>query len=177
MGASSKRKGSTFERLVAACILKAAGKQFTKKDCYRTPMSGGHPYAGESDLIISKKLREYFPFVVECKHRKTWTESHVFKMTGDMKEFITQVLTAASKDKFSRAPLLIVRGHGSTYAMSPDLDEWLDEHGLSLEQTARLIFLDQAGAVWVMVLLSDMMKNLTQIVKKKVSVQRRVLER
>ena len=40
------------------------------KDCYRTPMSGGHKHAGQGDLQISKRMRRLFPFLVECKFYK-----------------------------------------------------------------------------------------------------------
>lgn len=64
-------KGSIFERKVAGMVV-ATFKDYgiTSKDCYRTPLSGGHQYASKTDpgdLVISPKLRKLFNFHVECK--------------------------------------------------------------------------------------------------------------
>lgn len=60
-----------FERSVAAQIVATfADLGIGNKDCYRTPMSGGHRYARKNDpgdVVISSRLRKYFPFHVECK--------------------------------------------------------------------------------------------------------------
>jgi hypothetical protein len=118
-GAASRNKGCAFERLIAKAIIKAAGKGFTAKDCYRTPMSGGHPHAGESDLILSKALRKIFPFCVECKHYKVFQPKQLFKDNAIVKGWMTQVQTASSKDKFRRHPLLVFRGNNTdTYCAS-----------------------------------------------------------
>src|ERR1035437_5079672 len=58
----SKRKGNAFELLCAHKIVDAAGTPFEKKDCYRTPQSGGHRFAGANDLQISDHLLAIFPF-------------------------------------------------------------------------------------------------------------------
>lgn len=66
-----RAKGSSFERKVASMIV-CTFEEFgiTKKDCYRTPLSGGHVHASgkdPGDLCISPKLRKYFNYCVECK--------------------------------------------------------------------------------------------------------------
>jgi len=65
-------KGSSFERAVAKMVLKTF-PGFSAKDCYRTPLSGGHFAASKNDpgdLVMSPKLRQLFPFSVECKSYK-----------------------------------------------------------------------------------------------------------
>lgn len=74
-----RRKGSGFERDVAALILKHAGNKFSKKDCYRTPLSGGHRFARETDpgdLMMSPALTKRFRFTVECKRYKEIRYEH-----------------------------------------------------------------------------------------------------
>lgn len=168
MGKASKIKGSTFERRVAGEILKAAGKGFDKKDCYRTPMSGGHPYTGDSDLVISKRLRRFFPFIVECKHRKTWKLEQMFTMPKSFVEFVDQVNAAARKDKLKRAPLIVIRSNGGkTYAAYPSalIYAWSKRLATS---TPGFIWVDsKTHQVWKLVLLSAMLKKLTVKVKNR----------
>jgi hypothetical protein len=70
---NARAKGSGFERQVAKFVLTTFnqyGYHFTKKDCYRTPLSGGHRFAREADpgdLVLSPELRRLFPFCVEAK--------------------------------------------------------------------------------------------------------------
>jgi len=101
-----KQKGSAFENLVANKIIEAA--KFEKKDCYRTPLSGGHPYADAGDLQISEKLLPYFPFSVECKHRRDWHPGVMFAPRGEERAWILQTYKAARGEK---VPLLIMRGN------------------------------------------------------------------
>lgn len=120
MAFGAKRKGSTFERLVAELILRNAGRGFGKKDCYRTPMSGGHPFAGSSDLVISKELQRFVPWCIECKHYKSWKVDHFFQPTQQIIGWAEQVTRASRHDKFKRAPLLVVRGNATViYAAAP----------------------------------------------------------
>jgi hypothetical protein len=95
--------------------------------CYRTPQSGGHKFAGESDLVVSEELRKIFPFVVECKHRNEFRTSHLFHPTQKVKGYHEQVMLAAGRDPFERFPLLVMRGSDmETYAstLAWDLAHW-----------------------------------------------------
>lgn len=121
----SKAKGSAFERLVSRLILKAAGDKFSKEDCYRTPMSGGHPFAGESDLVVSAKLQEIFPFCVECKHGYGWDAYRMFHPNALFMSFVEQASRSAAKDRFGRIPLLVIRGSRTKiYAASNEFTQW-----------------------------------------------------
>lgn len=118
IGRRSKRIGGTFERRVAAMILAAVGERFCKKDCYRTPMSGGHPHVGESDLQISKKLRKVFPFLVEAKHRKTIRLDHFLKPTAELRSFRIQIVAEWKKLGKRGAPAVVMMGaRTDVYAM------------------------------------------------------------
>lgn len=117
MGRRSKTKGSSFERLVAKRI--CAAFDVSARECYRTPMSGGHKFAGKADLIIGPKLRKRFPFVVECKHTKIWQPGDMLFPTKHELSWVAQVLTASSRSK-GRWPLLVMRGnHTKVFAAFP----------------------------------------------------------
>jgi hypothetical protein len=117
MGAGGKRKGSAFERKVAGLILDAAGNEFDKSDCYRTPMSGGHKYAGKGDLVVSPRLRKRFPWVNESKHWKAIKLEHIMEMAEYIVKFHEQVLDEVRHDKWDRWPLLTLKGNrGLIYA-------------------------------------------------------------
>jgi hypothetical protein len=93
-------------------VLKAARKQIpdlTKKDCYRTPLSGGHPMGDPGDLVMSPRLRAIFPYLIEAKHRKDWKVEHIFVPTAAMAEWVEQAVRAANK--LHLTPVVVVRGH------------------------------------------------------------------
>lgn len=77
-----RNKGNAFERKVATEVVTAfACFGIKKSDCYRTPLSGGHIHAKQSDpgdLVISKRLRKYFPFHVEAKHYRNVSLNALF---------------------------------------------------------------------------------------------------
>jgi hypothetical protein len=114
MGLMQRTKGSDFERHVAGLIV-AAFKEYgiTKKDCYRTPMSGGHPYADVGDLTMSATLLALLPVVVECKHTKSWNMSHLMNPPKMMMDWMDQVTKAAAPTNSTRAPLVVMRGNGT----------------------------------------------------------------
>lgn len=69
-----RAKGSAFERHVAKMVVATFECYgISNADCYRTPLSGGHLHASKldpGDLVMSPKLRKYFPYSVECKSYK-----------------------------------------------------------------------------------------------------------
>lgn len=118
-GSSVRAKGQSFERQVASDLLKAlAALEPTKKEIYRTPLSGGHPFADKGDLCISERLRPYLPFAVECKHQKIWKPG-VFLGTIRKNEeaWLRQVEKATEGEKI---PLLVMSGNSTgVYAALP----------------------------------------------------------
>jgi len=172
MGRRSRVKGSTFERKVASMILKAAGSAFTKKDCYRTPMSGGHPHAGESDLIISPKLQAFFPYCVEIKHRKTWRPDRVWRAKADEAEFLNQVIDASCRDEFGRKPLVVMRGNATEIfaaAKYKSLLCWVGDLDFSSllqaegsEFPGRILLFRHRSILWGMFLFTDMLEILSR---------------
>lgn len=144
-----KTKGADFELLIAKTILQAVGEPFTKKDCYRTPLSGGHPYTGDSDLQISPRLLRRFPFVVECKHRKDWFPAVMFSPRKEEQNWLLQVSTATAKVA-PRIPLLVMRGnHTKIYGAAPrsGLQPWLKRGHLA--SIARLVFWYEGTPWWL----------------------------
>ena len=94
----SKSKGSSFERVVAKLII-TAGEDlgFTKRDVYRTPLSGGHVFAKHkhpSDLVMTKKVLRVFPASIECKHYKKFELQNLWTRQGLLFDWIDQALRA-----------------------------------------------------------------------------------
>jgi len=85
-------------------------------------MSGADKYFDQGDLIVSPRLREIFPFCVECKHRKIFRLENVFSKTKEFLGYHEQVLEACGREGNSRTPMVVVRGRGgSIYASVPAL--------------------------------------------------------
>lgn len=112
-----RAKGNGFEREVARDIVATFRNQgITKEDCYRTPMSGGHRFARREDpgdLVVSPKLRELFPYVVECKRDRRFQLWHLLALERTWQKswieasFLDQTLREA--EGTNRPPLLVVR--------------------------------------------------------------------
>lgn len=105
-------KGSTFERKIAGMVVRAfAPFGITKKDCYRTPLSGGHIHAKHcdpGDLVCSPELRVHFSYSVECKKyaKLDWAVLLSDKAKkGHWEAWWKQACVAAA---FSNAPPLLV---------------------------------------------------------------------
>ncbi|MDE2099978.1 MAG: hypothetical protein KGL39_22180 [Patescibacteria group bacterium] len=120
-----REKGSRFEREVAKIVVRAfADKGITQKDCYRTPLSGGHRFAAQSDpgdLVISERLRRFFPYAVECKSYKKLDWPKLIsnaKQKGHWDKWWRQATKAADAQSCGRGldrlyPLLIFRQNRS----------------------------------------------------------------
>lgn len=122
----SARKGSTFERLIACLICKQT--RVRSSECYRTPLSGGHPFGAAGDLVMSDRLLTVFPWVVECKHRKNWSLEVMMKAERAQEaKWFQQVERAVEKANEQRnlsddslSPMIVVRGNGTDiYAIVP----------------------------------------------------------
>jgi len=69
-GQSVSAKGKRFERQIVESIRKEFG--LTKFQCYRTPVSGGHPYTAKSDVIFyPEELWKEIGLFIECKFRSS----------------------------------------------------------------------------------------------------------
>ena len=160
MAKKSKVKGSVFERLVAKMIITAAGPGFDRSDCYRTPLSGGHEFAGASDLVISPRLRKLFPFCVECKHRRNFRLEHVFDLVKDFAGYHAQVLAACEREGYCRQPMIVVRGNGgSIYAALTKAA--LLEFAPFIAETPRPFITYKYEAVWwVLLRFEDLLQAL-----------------
>lgn len=170
----SKAKGSAFERLVAGHILSAAnkhrpkGKKFTKKHCFRTPLSGGHVYVGGSDLQIHRRLRKKFFWLVECKHRKTWRIDQMFATLKGFQAFIDQVTTACKNDRHDRKPLIVIRGHGGgIYAACRMVDLMRWDSDLATHCAGFIWYdLSPKPVQWKMILLAEFLTPLSDKCRK-----------
>ena len=71
---NSRAKGATFENKLCGMIREVFDA--TAKDCYRTPLSGGHQAycrTAPGDILISPELGDRFPFGIEAKYRRNWS--------------------------------------------------------------------------------------------------------
>jgi hypothetical protein len=75
-------------------------------------MSGADKYFDQGDLIVGEKLRELFPFCVECKHRKNFRLEHVFMGAKDFLDYHRQVMDACGREGNKRTPMVVIRGQG-----------------------------------------------------------------
>ena len=67
MGKTSRRKGSSYERVIAQILQEIWGEEFR-----RTPLSGGWSKKKVTgDIVPVSRSKNNFPFSVECKNRKT----------------------------------------------------------------------------------------------------------
>lgn len=135
MGKTSRTKGANFERLISRMIIEAVGaredKVFGKQDCYRTPLSGGHPLADAGDLVISEALWRHFPYVVECKHVKSWNPAALLPpVTAQVCTWIRQAKAALRRVQ-ERNParkegrwLLVMRGNNTAILTLTETPHW-----------------------------------------------------
>lgn len=66
MSKTSRRKGSSYERVVAQVLQSIWGEEFR-----RTPMSGGWSKKKVTgDIVPVDRKTDNFPFSIECKNRK-----------------------------------------------------------------------------------------------------------
>lgn len=124
MAKHSRNKGNAFERKVAKLIADACG--LSAKDCYRTPLSGGHQFAGAADLRFSKRLIRIAPFCVECKHYKTFKLHQMLTPTALIRSWHRQVLRAVKRTKRQWMPVLFIRGNGGPIYASAPWSAWLE---------------------------------------------------
>ncbi len=121
MGKLSKRKGASFELLVVGLVRDTY--DVDKSECFRTPGSGGHrdfsvKYPG--DLYIGPDLHKQFPFVVECKHHKTWHAGAMLLNRVSEQKWLDQVTGDCDTAPQPSTPLLVMRGPSTpVYAAMP----------------------------------------------------------
>jgi hypothetical protein len=122
-----RAKGSAFERHVAKMVITAFAHHGIKKvDCYRTPLSGGHRFARESDpgdLVFSPKLANLFPASVECKSYRTldWPKLFLSGKKGHWGDWWNQCVAASSP---GRHPLLVFRQNRSEVFCMYQPEDW-----------------------------------------------------
>lgn len=145
---NSRAKGNAFERLVADMIAKAL--KVSVKEIFRTPLSGGHPYADRGDLTMSADVLKRFPFTVEAKHQKTFKLEHLVSPTTQMYGWMDQVTQAANHTK-GRKRLLVIRGNRTPIVCAYPREVTPFPHVLVQHPVS--------GEIWCIVLFSDFLKR------------------
>lgn len=160
-----RAKGANFERVVAKAVIRSFARfGITIKDCYRTPMSGGHPAASltsPGDLVVSARLAKLFPFSVECKRVEALSLDQLFQTgttTGLLQKFMQQAVRQAGQEWI---PLLVVKkNHGPLLAVLP-VGEWgvvnRSEWGRGLAKIRPQMLFRFAGADWTTVSLQKLL--------------------
>ena len=129
-----RAKGNGFENKIAKMIVKEFHDfGIRRKHCYRTPGSGGHRQARNTDpgdLVIHRKLRKLFPYCVECKFYKSidlWNLFLSFRYhvkSSKFKTWLKQVCTAAKRTH--QIPLLIFKKNNADILCALPYDSKLD---------------------------------------------------
>lgn len=97
MGKLSKNKGAGFERVLVKDIVRVFGLT-NKRDCYRTPLSGGHHANRQAaDLFISAEFQPRFPWVVEAKHWRAFRVGNFLSLKTTETACFTQVVETAER--------------------------------------------------------------------------------
>lgn len=121
-----RRKGKRFEREVVALIRDAFA--LSVKDCYRTPLSGGHFAASKEDpgdIFLGREFQLSMPrpLCIECKNSvsfeiaRFWSRD-IESMSWPETKALYQVLKAAGKDK---APVLIFNYNRQIWCCCPEV--------------------------------------------------------
>lgn len=160
IGKKSKRKGNAFELLATKLILAAAGEGYSKEDCYRTPASGGHRFAGANDHVISDRLREVFPFGVECKNEKTFRVQHFFDLTAQLTGWHEQVLAAVARGGKLLKPLLVLKQERGNIYVAMLLEDWTAYRSSSTKYPVTLLYRYERK-FWVVLKFEDLLATLT----------------
>lgn len=169
---SARAKGSTFERLLAADIVKATGCK--KRECYRTPLSGGHPFACPSDLQLSPRLQERFPFSVEAKHQKIFKLEMMFRPPKSITNWLQQCMDAScSANQIGNkiSPLVVMRGNRTlTYAAGyseaiAKFMGWSENEGIDYAPRLTFYYFKKSGARkrWTLIPWSMLVRRLHEV--------------
>lgn len=127
MGKLSKNKGATFERVLVRDIIKVF-RLTNKRDCYRTPLSGGHHACRHAaDITISETLQPRFPWVVEAKHWRSFHVGNFLTLTAEETKCFAQVLETTRRANadpivpgLTYRPVLVVKANfAEPYAAFP----------------------------------------------------------
>jgi hypothetical protein len=120
-------------------------------------MSGADKYFDQGDLIVSPKLREPFPFCVECKHRKIFRLESLFTPSKEFLDYHRQVLSACEREGNCRIPMVVVRGQrGSILASVP---AWVIVGRYGLPKNSTAINYPALGSRWLMTDLDSFLQG------------------
>ena len=158
-----RAKGNGFENKVAKIIVAAfAEYHITQRDCYRTPLSGGHRFAKHEDpgdLVISKKLRVIFPFHVECKFYKDvnlrpfWDPQKKWKPSWLPGQWLKQATDACKKSSIGM-PMLVFKSNGEQILAAVPLKL------RNSEDIRPMLWFKYEGETWTLVRFSKLLSQI-----------------
>jgi hypothetical protein len=168
-----RQKGNRFENEVAK-IVAHAFRHFgiTSTDSYRTPSSGGHRFAKKKDpgdLVISKKLRELFPFSVEVKSYgkidlfKLFTPIEDHLKSSQFKQWLAQTCAACNGNK-RLYPMLVFKQNQSVILCAIPAVYPLIAHFSRRNYTRTKM--QYRGETWYVVRFDQLLKQLVREAKR-----------
>ena len=156
-------KGHGYECKIAKMIVSTfTDYGITEKDCYRTPLSGGHRAASQtdpSDLVISKKLFKLFPFSPECKFYKEvnlhslWIPQKKWGKSWNVRVWLAQAIKACGRAK-NRFPILVFKQN-----KGPDLAALPELMPICAHIKRRMMFIYNKE-VWYVVRFQDLLRQM-----------------
>lgn len=154
-------KGSTFENQTAKDVIAALAPQNAQRDeIFRTPLSGGHPYAPSGDLIVADRLRPWFPFTVECKNWKSWKAGSFWNPRKQDISWLNQTMRECEDGPDGNRPLLVCKGNlTGSFAIIPK--RAFDSLQWATPFVPRFLF-KVGGRVWVQIAWEDFLIALGQ---------------
>jgi hypothetical protein len=154
-------KGSNFENQTAKDVIAAlAPIEALREEIFRTPLSGGHPYAPSGDLIVADRIRPFFPFTVECKNWKTWKAGSFWAPRQQDISWLDQTLREAEDGPEGNRPLLVCKGNATgSFAVIPKRE--FESLQWSVQFVPRMVFRDK-GRIWIQVPWVDFLIALSQ---------------
>lgn len=159
MGMQQRAKGSEFELKISKQVIACSGGRFTSKDCYRMPLSGGHPHAGKADLAMSTEFLKFCPFIVECKHDKQFFDGCILRFRANELNWLGQV-SRAVEDIGGYYPLLVMRGNNTPVYCASLIEGFNFAFGKAwLLDLPRILFF--YSGEWAQVKFDDFIKALT----------------
>lgn len=166
-----RAKGNGYENKTAKKVVAAfAAFGIRRKDCYRTPLSGGHKFASQKDpgdLIISKRLEKMFPFSVECKFYKKvklwalWTPIEDQKKAWKFRIWLRQARKAAGK----KIPLLVFKENNG-----PDMCAFPTENGGHIKPGGKMVprlYVPWKSTLYTVARLDDLLIELVAMENKR----------
>jgi hypothetical protein len=172
----SRRKGKSFELIIAKALAKALG--VPANECCRTPNSGA--LIERSDLRFSDRVRKVFPWYIEAKKREGWSLDGYFNPKWEIWTWYEDACAKARKDHTSlfrgragrASPVLVFARNFMQPLVLMSMVDYVDHLSLGRSTVTGApisrafnfkMKLLHGGRVYVIVLFSDFLKYVEKV--------------